>query len=182
MKRIAAVRVLLIAASLLLATAQPARAQEKGIEVGTSLMSLMVGFGDGTGTVLGIPSGGFGILNPGLFVSCFVAPKLSIEPQLGLMVFSSEGESAHIANFGAQVNYFTRGSKQNSPYVFGAVGVVSATDAGSTPKTVSGGVGYRMLFGDRLTIRADGRITHFTEGAGNAFGLTISLGGIFGGK
>ena len=181
MKRIAMVRVLLVAAALTFAVAQPARAQDRGVEIGTSLASLMVGFGDGgTGTILGIPSGGFGILSPSLYASIFVAPKISIEPQVGLIVISSDGETAHLASVAGQVNYFLRGTRESSPYVFGSVGFFSATGAESNPTSVSGGAGYRMALGDRLTMRADGRITHFTEGGGNAFALTISLGGVFG--
>ena len=183
MKHIASVKVLLVASALLLGTALPARAQDKGVEIGTSLASLMVGFGNGnSGTVLGIPSGGFGIMNPGLYASVFVAPKFAIEPQLGLIVVSGDGESAHLANFGVQADYFTRGTRASSPYFFGGFGVISISDAGTTPVSVSGGAGYRMALGDRLTMRADGRITHFTEARGNAFAITISLGGVFGRK
>jgi hypothetical protein len=180
MTRIAMVRVLLAAAILTFAVAQPVRAQDRGVEIGTSLASLMVGFGDGTGTVLGIPSGGFGIFNPGLFVSIFIAPRISVEPQVGLIVISSEGETAHLASVAGQVNYFFRGTRESSPYVFGSVGFFSATGGESNPASVSGGAGYRMALGDRLTVRADGRITHFTEGGGNAFTMTVSLGGVFG--
>lgn len=173
-------KVTVLAAALLAATAAPAQAQNNGIEVGTSLASIMIGFGDGSATVLGLPSGGFGILNPGLYASFFVSPKLAIEPQVGLMVFSSGGNAAHLANVSGQVGYYTRGNRVNTPYFFGSAGIISATGAPTTPASVSGGAGYRMALGDRLTMRIDGRITHFTEGAGNAFAITLSLGGIFG--
>ena len=181
MKRRATVRVLLIAAILVLGTALPARAQDRGVELGTSLASLMVGFGDnGTGTILGVPSGGFGILNPGLFVSCFVTPKVAIEPQVGLLVVSSNGDSVHIANVGVQADYFINGTRRSSPYVFGGAGFIHTTDADVTPKSFGAGAGYRAALGDRLTMRVDGRVTHFTEGGGNVFALTVSLGGMFG--
>jgi hypothetical protein len=142
----------------------------------------MIGFGDNSATVLGVPSGGFGVLNPGLYVTCFLGPKIAVEPQFGLIVVSGNGDTGHLANFGAQLDYFIRGTRQSSPYVFAGAGIVSVTDAGATPKSVDGGAGYRMALGDRLTVRMDGRITHFTEGGGNSFSLTISLGGVFGRK
>jgi len=174
-------KVLLIAASLVMGIAAPARAQAPAAEIGTSLMSLMVGFGnDSLGTTFGVPSGGFGIVNPGLYLSAFAGPKVAIEPQVGLIVLSSEGETAHFLNLGAQVDYFIKGTRESSPYVFGGVGLVHISHVDETPKSFGAGVGYRAVLGDRLTMRVDGRFTHYTNGGSNAIAITLSLGGLFG--
>ena len=64
---------LLAAAALTIAIATPARAQGTGIELGTSLMGVTVNWGENntTTTTFGIPSGGFGLVNPGVYLSVF---------------------------------------------------------------------------------------------------------------
>ncbi len=52
--------------------------------------------------------------------------------------------------------------------------------AGGTPKTLSAGMGYRTPAGGRLAFRIDGRFTHVTENGGNAIGIGLSIGGVFG--
>ena len=170
-----------IAAVLGTLLATPAHAQISGIELGTSLANVTFGLEDEDGTVLGIPSGGFGILNPGLYASIFFGERFAIEPQLGLILINSDFTGTqHILNFNTQVNYFLRGNRENSLYFFGGAGVINVSDAGTTPASLSGGAGYRLALGDRLTMRFDGRYTHFTDGGGNAIGFTASIGGMFG--
>jgi hypothetical protein len=171
------IRALLMAAVLVGAAAVPARAQ--GFEVGTSLASVIVTMSDPSTITFGVPSGGFGLINPGLYVSFFTGPRIAIEPQIGLIAASGGGSSAHVLNLAGQVNCFLRDGQGNSPYVFGSVGVIEATGAG-TPTSVSAGVGYRTALAQRLAMRVDGRYLHFTDGGGHALSFTISLGGIFG--
>jgi len=67
----------LVAVALLVMIAPTARAQ--GVEIGASLVSATVGFGEGNdASTLGIPSGGFGILNPGVYASFFVGERLGV--------------------------------------------------------------------------------------------------------
>jgi hypothetical protein len=180
MKSARLVKIFVVAAVLVTAPAAPARAQVSGLELGTSLVSLMINTNDSTTTTFGVPSGGFGIVNPGAYLSVFVGPRIAVEPQIGLLLMSGGGHSAHALNLAGQVDYFFNGSDLNSPYAFGSVGVLSTTGAGVTPVSVSGGAGYRKLLGDRLTLRFDGRFTHYTQGLGNAVAFTASLGGMFG--
>ncbi len=179
MKTARTVRVLLAAAALVVAVAAPARAQVSAIEVGTSVMSLIIHTNDTTTTTFGVPSAGFGIVNPGLYVSAFVGPRLAIEPQMGLLLTSGGGNSAHVLNLAGQVDYFLKSSDVASPFVFGSVGVLSTTGASETPVSIGGGAGYRKLFGERLAMRVDGRFTHYPKGMGNVVAFTVSLGGIF---
>ena len=166
-----------------LAVAFPAAAQgPERVEVGTSLVNLMVVIPQGgdTSVLFGVPSGGFGLLSPSVFAAIFVNPRFAIGPQMGLLVISSGGSTSHVLNVAGQVDYFVNGHATSSPYVFGAAGLDTVSNAGTTTKQFTGGAGYRMRLGDRLVLRVDGRYTHFTNGNGNGVGFNFSLGGIFG--
>jgi hypothetical protein len=178
------VRLRLVGLSLaVLAVAYPAAAQDsRRVEVGASLVNLMIVFPEqGDKSVLfGIPSGSFGLLSPSVYAAIFATPRLAIEPQAGLLLISTGGNTNHVVNIAGQVDYFLDGSAVSSPYVFGGVGLVMISNADTTPKQFGGGAGYRILVGDRLVLRIDGRYTHFTAGEGNALGFNFSLGGLFG--
>lgn len=163
----------------LVLTAPPAWAQEPKVEIGASMANLVVGLEDEDITVFGVPTAGFGFLSPGIYASFFIGRYVAVEPQLGLLVVSGDGDTEHIVNFVGQVDYFVQGADRSSPYVFASAGVLDFSGAGETPKSVSGGAGYRFRLGDRLVLRADGRFTHFTEDGGNMMALTFSIGGLF---
>ena len=177
-------RLRLVGLSLaVLFAAYPAAAQDTGrVEVGASLVNLMIVFPEqGDHSVLfGIPSGSYGLLSPSVYAAIFVTPRFAIEPQAGLLLVSSGGNTNHVVNIAGQVDYFLDGSAVSSPYVFGAVGLVMISNSDTTPKQVGGGAGYRVRVGDRLVLRIDGRFTRFTDGEGNALGFNLSLGGLFG--
>ncbi len=179
-----ATRLRSIALSLaLLAVTSPAAAQGiRRVEVGASLVNLMIVFPEqGDRSVLfGIPSGSYGLLSPSVYAAFFATPQVAIEPQAGLLIVSTAGTTNHVVNIAGQVDYFLNGSDVSSPYVFGTVGLVMISNSDTTPKQIGGGAGYRILVGDRLVLRIDGRYTHFTAGEGNALGFNLSLGGIFG--
>jgi len=177
-------RALFLAATFVATIASMAEAQPRA-EIGASLVNSVIGLGDNNDlSTVGIPSGGFGVLNPGIYASIFFGTRAAIEPQLGLIWASSDGESQHILNFVGQFDYFVLGTGASSPYVFAAAGVVDISDLDYTPKSFGVGAGYRIPVGDRLTFRIDGRYTHFTgafEGDdSDALGFTLSIGGIFG--
>lgn len=180
MKIRAFVTILSLAAALVATKPIAAQAQEPRAEVGASLAGLVVGLGDNEGSTFGIPAGGFGILNPGVYASLFLGEHVAIEPQVGLFWASFGGDSEHIVNLVGQVDYFISGITQPSVYLFAAGGLVSSSGPGTTPKSVGGGLGYRMPLGDRLTFRLDGRVTHLTDNGGNMMAFTFSLGGLFG--
>ena len=174
--------VLLLCALLGVVTA-PAQAQTA--EIGASLVSVMVDLQDNGGaTTLGVPSAGLGLLNPGVYTSFFLGTHVALEPQLGLLWLSGDGESEHVVNFVGQLDYFIRGKAEASPYVFGTAGIVHLSDSDYTPKSFGVGAGYRIPVGDRLTFRVDGRYTRFTsefEGdEDNALAFSLSIGGVFG--
>src|SRR5687767_14540305 len=170
--------------AIIAASVAPAHAQAQAqgqtqpkFELGASLANLTIGLGDNDFTSFGVPSSFFGLLNPGVYASIFAGPNISIDPQVGLTVLSGGGETAHILTLAGQVNYFTKGTDVSSPYIFGNVGLITATDSDSTT-TFGGGVGYRIRAGDRLAFRLDGRLTHFGDGGGNTISVNLSLGGL----
>ena len=175
------IKVGIAAVAVLVGTASAARAQESKVELGTSIASAVIGLGDNDFKTFGVPSGGLGLFNPSLYATIFVTPKIAIEPQAGIQVLSAGGDTETFTSLNAQVNYFLNGSDVNSLYVFGNVGLNSATDVDSTTN-VGGGVGYRIRAGDRLAMRADGRLTHHSDGGGNVLSFTFSIGGLFGKK
>lgn len=174
--KLVGVLVLVVAA---LGLAAPAAAADAPIEVGTSLASLSVGFGDNDVNLFGIPSSSFGVLSPAVYGSIFMSQNLAIEPQIGLIVASSNHETDHVLNVTGQVDYFTRGRDATSPYLFASFGVIDVSNSDVTPKTFSGGVGYRKPMGGRFVVRADARLEHFTDGGGTALVLSLSIGGLF---
>lgn len=183
MTTVRSLRTLFLAATLVTTTASLAHAQPRA-EIGASLINSVIGLGDDDVSTVGIPSGGFGIFNPGMYASLFLGEHVAIEPQVGLIWASFDSESEHILNFVGQFDYFVRGTTKPSPYLFATAGVVNMSGEDYTPKSVGGGAGYRIPVGDRLTFRVDGRYTHFTsefEGdEGDALAFTVSIGGIFG--
>ena len=156
-----------------------ASAQRPKVELGASLASIVVGLEDDDVTVFGVPTAGFGFLNPGVYTSFFIGDRLAVEPQVALLVLSGSGDTEHVINFVGQVNYFVFGLDRPSPYVFGAAGVIEFSGSGPTPKSYSVGAGYRIPAGDRLTFRFDGRYTHFTEEGGDLLAFSVALGGLF---
>lgn len=161
-------------------TAATAHAQRPTAELGASLAGVTIGLGDNRGSTFGIPSSGFGILSPGVYVSIFAGPNVAVEPQIGFLWASSGGHSEHLLNFVGQVDYFFSGTDVSSPYVFGAAGVINTSGSGPSPKSVSAGLGYRAPVGGRLAFRVDGRWAHLTDGGGNSVVFTVSIGGLFG--
>jgi hypothetical protein len=177
------IRVAAATVMVLVVTAAPARAQATPakVELGVSLANLTIGLGDNDFTTFGVPSSFFGLFSPGVYASIFATPNISIDPRVGLMVISGGGDTEHLLNLGAQVNYFTRGTAASSPFLFGDVGLLNASDEDSIT-TFGGGAGYRWLLGDRLALRGDARFTHYSDGGGNSISVTLSLGGLFGNK
>ena len=164
---------------LIATSATLARASDTSVELGASLVSVNFGLGHDSATVVGIPSGGTGAISPGVYASVFAGKRLAIEPQLGLLLASSSGQSFHVVSFAGQVDVFLKDADRTSPYLFGSAGLVHVTGS-STAESFSAGLGYRIRAGDRLTFRFDGRYAHFTDGGGNAVIFGMSIGGLFG--
>jgi hypothetical protein len=172
-----------LAVALALVAPRAAVSAEPTFEVGATIMNGTVALGDSDFKVFGVPAGSVGLLSPGVFASIYLgSSRIAIEPQFGLVWVSSHGESSHLLNFSGQIDWFVMRTGRASPYVFASAGVVDLSDSDVTPKAYSGGVGYRVPIGDRLTFRFDGRYIHFTEGGGNAVAFAVSIGGVLGRK
>lgn len=169
-----------VIAACLISAATQAAAQSR-VEFGASVLNLTTGVGnDRDSTVLGVGTGGFGLLNPGVYASVFLGRHVAVSPQLGFLWAKTGETSFHIANVTGQLDYFTRGADRSSPFIFGSAGILESSLDRTTPKVVGAGAGYRARVGDRLTVRLDGRFSHATQGGGNSVGVAVSLGGLFG--
>lgn len=179
MKARSTLLILALAVAVTLSAVPTASAQPR-VEVGGSLVSAMVGLEEGDDTtVLGIPSAGFGLLNPGVYGSFFLGDKAAIEPQIGLVWASSGGESRHALAAAAQFDLFFKGTTRTSPYVFAGGGITDVSYSSESPKSVTAGGGVRIPAGDRLVFRLDGRYIHYTDEGGNALAFGFSIGGVF---
>ena len=61
------VRCLATAGALVLGLASVAGAEDPKVEIGTTMSTVTVGLGDNDGTIVGIPAGGFGLMNSGVY-------------------------------------------------------------------------------------------------------------------
>jgi hypothetical protein len=161
--------------------AAPAFAQDsRRVEIGSSLGSGLVFMpedGDNH-TWIGVPTAGFGLVNPAVYLSIFATPRLALEPQLGLVSMSNGSTERWVTVFG-HLEYFAGNVEKSSPYLFAGGGFINMTDE-DTIKAVDGGAGYRIRVGDRLTFRLDGRYTHYFDRNGNMLSFTLSIGGLLG--
>lgn len=160
--------------------APPRAAAQPRVEIGGTLANVLVNLEGSNDVILGIPSTGFGLFNPGVYASLFIGPKVAVEPQLGLVWASVEGDSIHLVTAAAQVDYFFSGLERRTLYGFGSVGLTDVSGESTQPKSMSAGIGVRTPVGDRLTFRVDGRYIHFTDDGGNALSFSVSIGGVFG--
>lgn len=149
------------------------------LEVGSSMAGMLVGLGDNDGTLIGVPSSSFGLLDSGVYASLFVGTHLTIEPRVGLFWISTEGDSSHVLNLTGQASYFLSGTTRPSLYVLAAAGMLDTSGDDTSPKTIAGGLGYRVPVGDNLVFRLDGRYLHATDDGGNQLLVTLSIGGVF---
>src|SRR5262249_18717461 len=130
-------------------------------------------------TLFGVPSGTFGIGAPGVYATFFANENVGVEPQLTLFVASGPGGTNHVVNFAGQIDYFTKGISESSPFVFASIGVVDISGTSTHPKMIGVGLGYRAVMGGRLAVRFDGRYIHITDNGGNMVAFTASIGGLF---
>jgi hypothetical protein len=150
--------------------------------LGTSLFGatlLMPPHSSGNTTVIGLPAPGveLGFPTPGVYLG-YVQSQLAVEGQVGLIVVSYpySHSTSHLLSAGGQFDYLFNRSRLSSPYVFGGAGFL---EEDGFVGTFSAGAGYRMVVGDRLVFRFDGRYTHFSSAFGHAVGFVISIGGLF---
>ena len=156
--------------------------EDRKAEIGVGIVGLSVYSQEGeTITTLGAPGSTF--FMPGtVYASFFVTRRLALEPQLGVVYFSGDDSSFHIATFAGQVGYFFKGRERPSPYVFGRGSLTNVGGEGEsdTASSLGGGLGYRLPLGGRALLRFEGRYDHrfeqdFDSGA-DTFSVSVSLG------
>ncbi len=153
---------LFIAAALVCALGDGARAQQAlPVEIGTQAAGIIwASQGGHTTTLVAIPGGGV-LLQPTLYAALFVSPVIALEPAVSYEHISSEGSSSWAAAGLIRLGGYFSGARQNSPFLFGELGVRgTGTDSHSESHAGFGlGGGYRWLVADRrLALRLEGRV------------------------
>lgn len=175
------VAVVFLSATLFAASAQSARAQQA--EVGVSLISASKVL-DGGEAIVGVPSGSLGpFFAPGVYTSFFLGRRMALEPRLGFVWVSEDGESFHIVNVSGQFAYFLQGSGRSSPYLLVNGGFLEMSGEDYSPKSYGAGVGYRIPTDGRLVFRLEGGWTRVTTEFGpdnrDYVAFSLSIGGLF---
>ncbi len=153
---------LFLAAALVCALRGGARAQQPlPVEIGTQAMGITWASQSGhTTTLVGIPGGGV-LLQPTVYTALFLSPVIALEPAVTYQHISSEGSSSWAAAGLLRLGGYFAGARQNSPYLFGELGV-RGTGSDSHSESHAGfglGGGYRWLVADRrLALRLEGRV------------------------
>ncbi len=179
---------LVVAAAVVCTGASGARAQRvagPAVEIGTQALGLVhiSEEGGSSETDFAFPGGGL-ITLPTLYAAIFVTPQLALEPAVTYLHRSSGGVSSWTGAALLRLGGYFSGAQQDSPYLFGEVGVVGGgSDSHSSSNAAFGlGGGYRWLVADRrVALRLEGRVRrietafHETE-VGGVFGVGIVLG------
>jgi hypothetical protein len=172
------IKTLTVAAAVLAFAALPARAQNQAprpIEIGVDA-GVIIGLGDNSGTEIDIPA-------QSLRVGFPISPRSSIEPRLGLRVFSGNGDTSTLYHFELGWLYHFGSSKypgayqRAGAYVRPFVGMAGFSgDGSSTSGVVGAGLGYKIPIIARLSSRFEANFAHqFGDADGNQLGLLAGL-------
>jgi hypothetical protein len=171
----------------LLATLAPAALSAQATEIGmASGLSIFTAEDAETLTVFGVPGDFTFLPTAHVYVTTFATPNLAIEPQVGVVVASSDGETDWTTRLGAQVAYHTSGGSVSSPY-FAANGAW-VRDFGEDNNYILGAsVGYRVILPPGLGLRFEAGYSRWFTGGDfdppdfNQFRIGIGVGGLVGG-
>jgi hypothetical protein len=167
-------------------------AAERGpVEVGFSLASLSVmkadsvyygyGYSSDTMWLFSAPGTSFsGLLEPGLHATFGVGSKVSLEPQLGIVHYRQNSDSATILNVATQVNVSLRPWESKTTYLFGRAGLMATLGDGSDTTGMLGlGVGYRVPIREYAVIRCEAFYNRYLDSDTNQLGVRVKLGILF---
>lgn len=172
----------LIAVVVFATSADAGYAQVSGIEAGTSMGSLvlLINHASNTTTTFAVPTGGVGVVNPAFYVSVPITSHVSVQPRIGFLLYKYDFDTSYLLNLTGEAAYYFNGSAGSSPFVSGSAGLLRGSSRAYARACLGAGAGYRLLYAGRVAIRLEGNFTHFTDDGGNAVGLGVSLGGVFG--
>lgn len=179
-------------ALLLLIESSVASAQQKlpGIEIGFrggwAQVKAKDSFSEEKSTAVAVPTGFFGPVS-GIHATFFVSPRFALEPQFGLMRFSSNGNTFSLTMLAVQVMGFLAADAEHSPYVFGHFVTVQEASTGLASESHNGvgaGFGYRTVVRKSLGLRSELRVEHRKESGTtiNEIALLFGVGAVLGPK
>jgi hypothetical protein len=133
-------------------------------------------------TAVVISDGPFGS-GGGFHYLFFPSPRFGVEPQVGLMRLTSDGDTFQLLTLGAQVNAFLGPDATRAPYVFGIFRSMAASSTGSSTQTnnaIGLGFGFRRVIREALAIRYEGRFLSWSGDGDDAteIAFLISLGAV----
>ncbi len=145
-----------------------AAAQRRGVsagypaaEIGTQAVGVTwLSQSGNTSTFFGLP-GPEVLAQPSIYAALFLSPVIALEPTVTYQHISSEGSSSWAGAALLRLGGYFSGAGQNSPFLFGDLGVRgSGSDSHSDSHAGFGlGGGYRWLVADgRLALRLEGRV------------------------
>ncbi len=147
------------------------------VEIGTQPFGIVrVSQFSSSHTFLAIPGGELES-SPTLYAAIFASPRLAVEPAAFYLHRSGGGWSgAGLLRLGG---YFS-GEAQDSPFLFGEVGVLGSGngDVSDSEAGFGAGGGYRWLVADRrVALRLEGRIRRWqTDPHTTEVGLVLAVG------
>ncbi len=180
---------LVLAVTVVCAGARGAWAQRAAaspaVEIGTQAFGLVhiSEGGSPSQTYVILPGGGIATL-PTLYAAIFLTPQLALEPAVSYRHASSGGSSSWSGAALLRLGGYFSGARQDSPYLFGELGVVGSGGSGFSNNNATFGLGggYRWVVADqRVALRLEGRVRRLqtdpdeTE-LGLAFGVGLVLG------
>ena len=174
------IKKLTVAAAALAFAALPAKTYAQAnaprpVEIGVD-GGIIIGLGDNSGTEIDIPA-------QALRVGFPISPRSSIEPRLGLRVFSGNGDTSTLYHFELGWLYHFGSSKypgayqRAGAYVRPFIGLAGFSgDGSSTSGVVGAGLGYKIPIIARLSSRFEANFAHsFGDTSGNQLGLLAGL-------
>ena len=173
--------VLLVAFPSLLAAQTEKPRPEIGVRGGWMQISEKSDFGDNKYSMLALPTGVFGSAG-GMHATFFVAPRVALEPQLGLMRLSEDGDSFMLTALALQPMFFLGADATKAPYVFAQVATLreSEADESDSRNAFGGGVGYRKVHRESLAMRYELRFRRWSDEFSkiNEIGVLIGVGAV----
>jgi hypothetical protein len=155
-------------------------AQNPIVEIGAGLGATATS-GEGSSlTGIGVSDQG-ARFHPTLYASFFAGDALVIEPQFGLAVGSSEGETTTGVYLGGDIGHLFSGPEVSSFLLAGNLGFRSTEESGSD-FAVGGKVGYRIPIGTGVALRLEGGYRRWLDSGQNQFRFSIGIGGIIRGS
>ena len=146
------------------ASVASAQAKTPGIEIGvrSGWTHTRVNSGGVTEKLntVAVPAGLFGAVS-GVHVTVFPWPRLALEPQLGVVRVTRDGDTFSVAMFAGQGMVFLRPDAEHAPYLFGQALWVQTDNTGGNSQGqygFGGGIGLRQVVRKSLGLRYELRL------------------------